>query len=72
MNTATITQQYSFQQLLDSVKQLTPKEKQLVNDALWDENMPVPIEHQVIVQQRIKDTTPEKMLDWDEVKTKFK
>ena len=59
----------NFQQLLDTVKKLSPKEKMQVNDALWDDNMDIPAEHQEIVLSRVKHTrkNPERLLDWDKV-----
>ncbi len=55
----------SFQQLKDIVKQLSPSEKQKLNDLIWDEKMEIPEEHQKLVMQRVKKSrlNPEHMLD---------
>ena len=57
----------SFQQLMEAVKKLPPAEKSLLNDVLWDENMPVPSEHQSLVSGRRKKAkeNPERLLDWE-------
>jgi hypothetical protein len=56
-------------QLIEAVKQLSPKDRLKVNDAIWNENIEVPVEHQRIVLDRIAKTktNPERLLDWDEV-----
>ncbi len=58
----------TFNQLLEAVKQLSPKEKLILNDVIWDENMEIPLEQQGLVLQRKKDAEekPDNMLDWDE------
>jgi len=69
MDAAKINVRVSFQQILEAVKQLTPKERLQLNDAIWREDTPIPVEHQRIVMDRIKEAreNPETMLDWDEV-----
>ena len=56
-------------QLLEAVKQLSPKDRLKINDALWNEDVEIPIEHQKIVLDRIAKakTNPERLLDWDKV-----
>jgi hypothetical protein len=54
-------------QLIEAVKQLSPKDRLKVNDAIWNENIEIPVEHQRIVLDRIAKTNPERLLDWDEV-----
>ena len=56
-------------QLVEAVKQLSPKDRLKINDAIWDDNIEIPIEHQKIVLDRIAKAkiTPERLLDWDEV-----
>ena len=58
----------TFQQLIDVVKQLSPAEKLKLNDAIWDEQMEIPIEHQKLVLDRIvkSKSHPERMHDWDD------
>ena len=58
----------TFNQLLEAIKQLSPKEKLILNDAIWDENMDIPLEQQTLVLQRKRDAeeNPDNMLDWDE------
>ncbi len=68
MEAAKINIQVNFQQILEVVKQLSPEEKMLLSDAIWDEGMIIPIEHQRLVLARIKkaEENPGTMLDWDE------
>ena len=56
-------------QLVEAVKQLSPKDRLKINDAIWDDNIEIPIEQQKIVLDRIAKAkiTPERLLDWDEV-----
>lgn len=58
----------TFNQLLEAIKQLSPKEKLMLHSAIWDETMEIPLEHQALVLQRKQDAkqTPANMLDWDE------
>lgn len=57
----------SFQQLVEAVKKLSPKEKSLLNEVIWDE-MDIPEEHQSLVLGRIEKAKqePERLVDWDE------
>ncbi len=73
MDTAKINIQVNFQQIAEAVKQLTPKEKLKLNELLWNENTPIPVEHQQLVMSRVKDASenPESMLDWDEVSSRL-
>ena len=54
-------------QLTSIVKQLSASDKLKLNDAIWDENAPIPVEHQkLILQRRAKSKKdPKRMLDWD-------
>ena len=74
MNTVSLNINISFNQIVDVVKKLSPKEKQLLNEVIWDENMPIPIEHQLLVLDRITKSkkTPERMLDWDLTESNLK
>jgi hypothetical protein len=67
MNNIQVQVKLNFQQLLDAVKQLTYSEKLKLNDAIWDESMPIPEEHKNIVNNRMKKAkkNPEHLLDWD-------
>ena len=58
----------NLQQLVDVVKQLSPDEKLILNEAIWSEGMDIPQEHQKLVMDRIKNAReyPDTMLDWDE------
>jgi len=73
MDAAKINIQVNFQQIIEAVKQLTPKEKLKLNELIWDENTPIPIEHQQLVMERVKRAraNPERLLDWDEVSKKL-
>ena len=74
MNTVSLNVNISFNQIIDVVKKLSPKEKQLLNEVIWDENMPIPLEHQTLVLDRIAKgkKTPERMLDWDLTESNLK
>ncbi|WP_310379466.1 addiction module protein [Flavobacterium sp.] len=56
-------------QLVEAVKQLSPKERLKVNDAIWNEDMLIPVEHQRIVLERMAKvkSNPERLLEWDKV-----
>lgn len=64
----------NIQQLVDVVKQLSPDEKLILNEAIWSEGMDIPQEHQKLVMDRIKSAreNPDTMLDWDEASKKLK
>jgi hypothetical protein len=64
----------SIQQLVDVVKQLSPDEKLILNEAIWSEGMEIPQEHQNLVMDRIKKArqNPDRMLDWDDASKKLK
>jgi hypothetical protein len=73
MDVAKINIQVNFQQLIEAVKQLSPKEKLQLNELIWDENTPIPVEHKQLVMGRAKRAkeNPASMLDWDEVAKKL-
>jgi hypothetical protein len=73
MDVAKINIQVNFQQIIEAVKQLSPKEKLQLNELIWDENAPIPVEHQQLVMSRVKRAkeNPGSMLDWDEVAKKL-
>jgi len=74
MNSIRLNVNLNFQQLLDSIKQLSPKEKLQLNEALWEENMDIPLEHQTLVLDRVKKAreNPKRLLNWDEASKKLK
>lgn len=45
-----------------------------LNEFIWNENNEIPIEHQKLVQNRIKKSkaNPSRMLDWDEASKALK
>jgi len=69
MNSLNLKVDLDFKELLKVVKQLSPSEKLELNDAIWKDDIEIPIEHQKIVLSRIKKSkdSPERMLDWDNV-----
>jgi|GEM_PF-551207 len=58
----------SFLQVVEAVKQLSPKEKLALNEVLWEGDMIVPEEHQKLVKDRrdAAKQNPKRLLDWDE------
>jgi hypothetical protein len=64
MDVAKINIQVNFQQIIEAVKQLSPKEKLQLNELIWDENTPIPIEHQQLVMSRIKMAKKIRNLCW--------
>ncbi len=57
----------NFKQLTSIVKQLNASEKMKLNEAIWDEKMEIPIEHQRLVMDRIRKAKqdPTRMLNWE-------
>lgn len=64
----------SFQQLVDVVKQLSPEEKLQLNEAIWSEDLAIPVEHQKLVNNRMQRAkqNPDRLLDWDEASERLK
>lgn len=68
----------SFNQLIDIVRQLSPKEKQELSNVLWDEireeEINIPEGHKKIVRQRLKqmEEHPENCLSWEDIERKIK
>ena len=68
----------SFSQLIDIVRQLSPKEKQKLSSVLWDETSEeeteIPEAHKNIVRQRLKrmEEQPESCLSWEDIERKIK
>lgn len=73
METIKLNIDLSVSQLIEAVKQLSPKDRLKVNDAIWNEDMEIPVEHQRIVIGRMERAkiNPERLLDWDEVSKKL-
>jgi hypothetical protein len=73
-NSIQLNVNFNFQQLVDAIKHLSPKEKLQIKEALWEENMDIPLEHQTIVLDRVKSAkqNPARLLDWDEASQKLK
>ena len=69
METIKLNINLSVNQLIEAMKQLSPKDRLKVNDAIWNDDMEVPVEHQRIVLDRMVKAkiNPKRLLDWDEV-----
>jgi len=74
MNSINVNIDLSFKQLVEAVKQLSPREKLLLNDVLWNESMEIPAEHQALVLGRIQKAkqNPNRLVDWDEASKSLK
>jgi|BarGraIncu00222A_1022003.scaffolds.fasta_scaffold319924_2 hypothetical protein len=74
MNSINVNIDLSFKQLVEAVKQLSPKEKLVLNDVLWNESMEIPVEHQALVLGRIQKArqNPNRLVDWDEASKSLK
>lgn len=74
MNSISVNINLSFEQLIVAVKQLSAKEKLLLNDVLWEENMEIPPEHQAVVLSRIQkaEQKPDRLVDWDKASKSLK
>jgi hypothetical protein len=68
----------SVDQLIDIVRQLSPKEKQKLSSVLWDETKEeevfIPEDHKKIVRKRLKrmEESPETSLSWEDIEHKIK
>ena len=69
METIKLNTALNVNQLIEAAKQLSPKDRLKLNDAIWNHDIAIPIEHQKIVLERMAKakTNPERLLDWDEV-----
>ncbi|WP_269233814.1 addiction module protein [Flavobacterium flavigenum] len=69
METIKLNINLSVNQLVEAVKQLSPKDRLKINDAIWSDNVEIPVEHQEIVLDRMAKAkaNPKRLLDWDEV-----
>ena len=69
MNNIQLNIRVTFSELVEAVKQLSPKEKLIINQVIWDaENMEIPLEQQELVLHRKQDSEEngDNMLDWDQ------
>lgn len=68
----------SLNQLIDIVRQLSPKEKQELSNVLWEEireeEINIPEGHKKIVKQRLKrmEEHPESSISWEDIERKIK
>ena len=74
MRTVNVNIDLSFKQLVEVVKQLSPEEKLMLNDVLWDESMKIPAEHRALVAGRIQKAknNPDRLIDWDKASNLLK
>lgn len=63
----------NINQLLEAIKQLSPKDRLTVSDAIWNEEIEIPVEHQKLVLERVEKAKNNsgRLLDWDEVSKKL-
>ena len=56
-----------FRQLMDAVRQLSPSEKLELNEMIWNDDITIPVEHQELVNERIRkaNANSELLQDWD-------
>jgi len=68
MDAAKVNIQVNFQQIVEAVRQLSPKEKLELSDIIWDDDIEIPIEHQKLVLDRIEKAkqNPDRLLRRDE------
>jgi len=68
----------SLNQIIDIVRQLSPKEKMQLSGVLWDETdeteINIPEEHKQIVEQRLRrmEDQPESCLTWEDLERKIR
>ncbi|ACU62095.1 hypothetical protein [Chitinophaga pinensis] len=62
-----IAVQLSFSQLVDAVRQLSPKEKLKLNEVIWNDDMSIPLEQQQEVLERMKmaKANPDLLIDFE-------
>ncbi len=74
MDNIQLSVNFNFQQLVEAIKHLSPKEKLQINETLWEENMDVPSAHQTLVLDRISKAkqNPSRLLDWKTASKKLK
>lgn len=68
----------SLNQIIDIVRQLSPKEKLELSGVLWDEipetEIDISEEHKQIVKRRLKrmEDHPESCLSWEDIESKIR
>lgn len=68
----------SLNQIIDIVRQLSPKEKLQLSGVLWDEipetEIDIPEEHKQIVKRRLirMEDHPESCLSWEDLESKIR
>ncbi|HCQ13668.1 hypothetical protein [Flavobacterium sp.] len=69
MDSINLNIKLDINQLLEAVKQLSPTDRLKINDAIWNDEIEIPIEHQKIVLDRVSESQidPNRLLDWEEV-----
>lgn len=69
METLKIPNQFNLNEILEAIKQLSPKDRLKINDVIWNEETEIPIEHQKWVLNRIAKSkkNPERLLIWEDV-----
>ncbi|MEY4012050.1 MAG: hypothetical protein RIT22_1174 [Bacteroidota bacterium] len=69
METLKIPNQFNLNEILEAIKQLSPKDRLKINDVIWNEETEIPIEHQKLVLNRIAKSkkNPERLLIWEDV-----
>lgn len=69
MQTIKLNIDLNVNQLIEAAKQLSPKDRLKLNDAIWNEDVVIPVEHQKIVLDRMvkAKSDPERLLNWEEV-----
>ena len=69
METIKLNIKLNVDQLLEAVKQLSPKDRLKINDAIWNDDIEIPVEHQILVLNRVAkaEANQNRLLDWDEV-----
>ncbi|CAN1534659.1 hypothetical protein MCERE19_01511 [Spirosomataceae bacterium] len=57
----------TFNLLKELVRNLSSAEKLRLNDFIWEENIEIPSEHQILVKERKEKSrlNPERLIDWD-------
>ncbi len=69
METLKIPAQFNLNEILEAIKQLSPKDRLKVNDVIWNEETEIPVEHQKLVLNRMAKSkkNPERLLSWDDI-----
>jgi hypothetical protein len=69
MDALKLNSDVDFNQLLEAVKQLSPMELLTLNDAIWNEAIEIPAEHQALVLNRVakSEIDSSRILDWEKV-----